>query len=296
VTASDTAEELVPLRTDFDQVWRGYDRDQVQFYVHGVEAEMRLLAADRDAAVGRAEELARQLEAARSQIRELSERVDRISRSPIEPAALTERLRRTVELAQAEADEITARARAAADNSWATAREAADRLRRRHERLVGEIDARRQEMEAEHRELMRRAQQRVETMARRAEQRRHDLDEQSAQLREQVEADFQLAMTARRVEARRELAEQRAEAQREAQRLVKEATEHANQIVTDAQRRVDDLGDRRAQLAAALRAAGELLAQAEPLLAPLPEEAATGSTRSADVRDLRSPHRDGVAA
>ncbi|WP_460431692.1 DivIVA domain-containing protein [Amycolatopsis echigonensis] len=296
MTVSDTTNELVPLRTDFDRVWHGYDRDQVQFYVNAVEADMRLLATDRDAAAARAEDLARQLEAARSQIRALNERVDRISRSPIEADALTERLRRMVELAHAEADEITARARAAAEQSWDTARQAAERLRCHHERLVAEVDARRAQMEAEHRELMSRAHQQVEAMTRHAEQRRRDLDEQAAQLRNQVEADFQIAMRARREEARRELADQRAAAHREAQRLIDEATAHAAQIVADAQRRVDDLENRRTQLAAALRTTQQLLADAEPLLAPLPEETDPSSDEQADRTPDVSARRGSVAA
>lgn len=296
MTASDTTDELVPLRTDFDRGWRGYDRDQVRSYVHAVEADLRLLATDRDAAATRAEDLARQLKAARSQIRELSEQVDRISRSPIQADALTERLGRMVALAHAEADEITARARAAAERNWDTAQQAAQRLRSHHERLVAEIGARRQQMETEHRELINRTHQRIEAMTRHAEQRRHDLDEQAARLRDQVEADFQLAMSARREEARRELADQRAAAQREAQRLIDQATEHAAQIVAAAQRRVDYLENRRTQLAAALHTTQQLLADAEPLLAPLPEEADPSPDAETTRRHEVSARRGDIAA
>src|SRR5699024_3736210 len=105
--ATDIRDELVPLRTDFDVVLRGYERDQVRHYVQAVETELRLLATDRDAFAAQAGELARQLEEARARIRELHERVDRICRTPVEPEALAERLARMVELAHAEADEIT---------------------------------------------------------------------------------------------------------------------------------------------------------------------------------------------
>ncbi|GAA4419411.1 hypothetical protein GCM10023148_18620 [Actinokineospora soli] len=115
MTSLDTPDDLVPLRTDFDPAFRGYDRDQVRRFVAEVEADLRLLAADRDGAVARAESIARELEAARAENRELRERCDRISRTPIDADALTERLRRMVELARADADEIVARARAAAE-------------------------------------------------------------------------------------------------------------------------------------------------------------------------------------
>ncbi|WP_053731500.1 hypothetical protein [Nocardia sp. NRRL S-836] len=265
-------EELLPLRREFDLRWRGYDREQVQHYVHGVEDELRLLTADRDAALARAESLARQVEAARVENAELRARVDRICRSPIDPDALTERLRRRVELAHAEAEETTARARTAAEQHWTNARQAADRLRQRAEHLVAELDRRRAEMETEHRDLMDRVHAQTEALTRQAERRRRELDEQAAQLRRQVESDFEQAMAQRRAEAMRAQADQQRAAQARAEQTVREATEHAHRIVTAAEHRVEVLREHRARLAEQLRAAEALLADVEPLLGPLPEE------------------------
>lgn len=264
--------DLVPLRADFDVVWRGYDKRQVRRYVEGAEAELRVLAVDRDAAVARADDLARQLESARSEIRDLRERVDRISRTPIEPDALTERLRRMAELAHEEAAEVTTRARAVAEHHWATAERAATRLRERSDRLVDELDARRREAEAEHRDLMRRAGERIAAETRRAELRRRELDERAAALREEVRVDFELAMSARRAEAMAEVAEMEAAAKARAEQVVRAATEQAQRIMAEALRRVDELRARRDHIAAGLRSARQLLAEADPLLhAPLDE-------------------------
>ncbi len=275
MSAVDLRENLLPLRTDFDLCWRGYDRHQVQHYVHGVEDELRLLSADRDAALARAEALARQLEAARGENSELRARVDRVCRAPIDPDGLTERLRRRVELAHDEAAEITTRARASAEQHWTDAERAADRLRHRAEHLVAELDRRRADMETEHRELMDRAHEQVEALTRQAERRRRELDEQAEQVRRQVAADFEQAMALRRAEATRAVAEQQRSAQARADRLVREATEHAHRIVAEAEQRVDVLRRHRAHLAEELRAAQAILAEAEPLLRPLPEEAPT---------------------
>lgn len=60
-TAADIAldaTELVPLTIDFDTVFRGYDRDQVRYYVQATERDTHLLVADRDAALSQAEDLA----------------------------------------------------------------------------------------------------------------------------------------------------------------------------------------------------------------------------------------------
>lgn len=279
MSALDTRDELVPLHTDFDVVWRGYERGQVAAYVERVEEELRLLAVDRDAATRRADALAAQLEAARAEIQELKDKLDVAARNPADPAALTERLRRMVELAHAEADEIVTRARATAEQTRVSAEESAARLHRRAQYLVEEADRRRREVDTQHRDLV----TRLEHEAREAERRRRELDEQAAALRDQIQTDFELAMKSRREEEMRELAEQRAtataeaerlvrEATAEAERLVREATERADNMVTKATEQVLRLREQRDRIAERLRAAGETLAQAGPLLAPLPEE------------------------
>ncbi|MGW4113506.1 cellulose-binding protein [Actinosynnema sp. NPDC004786] len=284
--------DLVPLRSDFDVVWRGYDRAQVRRYVEGAEGELRVLAVDRDAAEARADDLARQLETARAEIRVLREHIDRISRTPIDPEALTARLRRMAELANEEAAEITARARAVADSHWATAERAATRVRERSERLVAELDARRREAEAEHRTLMREAGERLLAATRQAEQRRRELDERAAALREEVRVDFELAMNARRAESLEAMAAEEAAARARADRLVREAQEHARRIVAEARQRVDELRDRRDRIAAGLRGARELLAEADPLLhAPLEDIPAQRTGPAAD-----GPAPDGAVA
>ncbi|GGP70991.1 metallopeptidase [Saccharothrix coeruleofusca] len=270
--ALDPREELLPLRTDFDLAWRGYDRGQVQHYVRAAEADLRLLAADRDAAVARAEDLARQLEQARSQVHELTGKVDRLCRTPVDPDALSDRLRRMVELAHAEAAEVTAQARAAAEQTWTAANQAADRMRRRAEHLVAELEQRRRELEAEQRDLLARAHQQAQAVTGQAERRRRELDEQAARLREQVRQDFELAMTARRAEAARRAEELESAARARADQVVHDAEEHARRVVAEAQRRVDELRERRSRISDELRLAQQVLAGAAPLLEPLPEE------------------------
>src|SRR5262245_31604235 len=92
-------EELVPLRTGFDVVMRGYRRGAVRRYVQSVEEELRSLAADRDANVQLAEALARQVEQLRADNVRLAQQLDHACRSPIDPATLQGRMRRMVELA-----------------------------------------------------------------------------------------------------------------------------------------------------------------------------------------------------
>lgn len=266
MVAVDSREDLVPLPTDFDRAWRGYDTRQVHEYVASVEADMRLLIADRDAAAANAEDLARQLEELRTQNDRLREKVDRVARTPIEPDGLSERLLRMVELAEDEAAEITERARASAERSWTAAEKASQRLRERHERLVTELDTRRREMAAEHEQLMARTRADVEALTKQAGENRRKLEEQATRRRQQVENDFAEAMAVRRANALQAIAEQEKKAKEQAEQLVAEATERSRSMIEDAQGKVDVLRDLRQRMAEQLSTTHRLLAEATPML------------------------------
>lgn len=123
-------------RTSFDLVWRGYDPEQVERHLDTVEADLRLVIADRDAAVSCSEDLLRSVEAARAENHQLRERFDRICRTPIPADALADRLGRMLELAQQEAEEIIARAHANAG----LAAESDEAARRDREQVVHDLD------------------------------------------------------------------------------------------------------------------------------------------------------------
>jgi hypothetical protein len=273
VTANDVApEDIVPLAVGFDVVLRGYDRGQVQHYVQASETGLRLLATDRDAAVRRAEDLARQVESQRREIAGLRSRLDRICRAPVDTDGLSERLRRMVELAREEAAEITGAAQAASQQSWQSTQRATDRLRERCERLASELDSRRRQMEAEHRELLQQTHAELRALTDRAEHRRRELDERAAAQRRLVDGDFRIAMAARRRQALDELAALRASAHAEADRLVADARERSRRQIAEAERQVEALVDVRQRVAAQLRAVEQVLAQADRLLRHLPDE------------------------
>lgn len=112
--------DLVPMGHHFDVVWRGYDRQQVTEYV---DSEIRALAADRDSATTMVSNLVRLLDETRAEMWRLRERYDRLCRAPLSPAALSERLQRLNDIAQAEASDIVVRARARAEHIRLTAEE-----------------------------------------------------------------------------------------------------------------------------------------------------------------------------
>jgi hypothetical protein len=255
----DSEVELVPLRTAFDVLWRGFDRRQVKAFVRHAEAESRLVAADRDAATAQVEELATQLEELRSENRRLRAKLDRVCRTPIEPDALTERLARMQELARDEAAEITARGQAAAEDTWASAEQAGTRMREHYQRLIAELDQQRLEMQAEHHQLISRTRAEVDAMTSKAEHHRRQLDRQAALRRQEVENDFEIAMAARRTDTMRTLAER-----------VTAAETQVRKMLDDARREVAALHQVRDHVFAQLDDTHQLLAEALPRLHPQP--------------------------
>ncbi|CAM4204032.1 chromosome segregation protein [Kibdelosporangium persicum] len=304
--------ELVPLGAGFDYAKRGYNRAQVDEHLERVDRDMRLLAADRDAAVSQAADLARQLEIARSELDDMRGQIERLSLPPTTLEGLSERLQRMLRLAQDEATETKARAEAEAGHIRAKAETDANALRARYEEMLRGLDTRRAEMEAEHREVLAKARAEAGDITKKAEEERARLDAESAQRRSQVEEDFEIAMASRRTESMRALAEQEAtskaeaerrvreateeanrrrhdaiteakarlqEASEEAHRRVREATEEANRRISHAAQRVAALRQLRTRVANQLRQARSLIQDADvvlenatPVLDPLPEE------------------------
>jgi hypothetical protein len=227
--------DLVPLGAGFDIVKRGYSKNQVEEHLERLDSDLRLIAADRDAAVSQAGDLARQMEQARSQLGELRGQVDRLSLPPTTLEGLSERLQRMLKLAQEEATDT--KVRAEGDAVQIRARSEADgaALRNRYEKLIAEVDGRRVELETEHREVMEKASADLKTKAKQAEDARIKADEDAQARRTQIEEDFEIAMSARRTESMKGLAEQEATSKAEAERRVREATEEAARIRTQVQ-------------------------------------------------------------
>jgi DivIVA domain-containing protein len=275
--------ELVPLGSAFDVARRGYDRSQVDEHLERVDADLRILAADRDAAVAKAAELSKQVDNQRIQIHSLQVELDRSSAPPTTIEGLSERLARMLRLAQDEAADIRARAETETAEAIAAAEADAGALRDRYQRLLKELDERRVQMEAEHQKVMVKANTEAERMVSETTEQVRKLDEDAAARRQQVEEDFDIAMAARRTEAMELLAEQEAaskldserrvrDATAEANRRLQDATERAQRILGSAQHKVDGLLTIRAKIAGQLREARSMLAAAAVELEPLPEE------------------------
>lgn len=175
---------------------RGFDRDQVLDYLRRVEAELHVLAADRDAATANAEELATHLAEARNEVASLRHEVDALSVPPTSVSGMSDRLTRMLQLATDEASEIRATATAEADELRSVVQQEVEELR-------GEAEA----AAAKTEEL---ARQNADQMVRAAEARAAEiaaeadrLAEELAQRRQAMEAEHAKTMAAARAEADR---------------------------------------------------------------------------------------------
>ena len=237
----------MPLGAGFDIMKRGYSRTQVEEHLERLDAELRLLAADRDAAASQSADLARQLEIARTEIDDLRSQVDRLMLPPTTLEGLSERLQRMLRLAQDEATETKARAETDAATIRTKAEADANALRRRYDELIADLDKRRANMEAEHRGVLEKAKVEAEAITRKADEDRARLDAEAEQRRGQVDDDFEIAMATRRTEAMRALAEQEAISKSEAERRMRESTQEVNrrrhESITEANARLKEATD-----------------------------------------------------
>src|SRR5689334_23951833 len=77
----------------FRVVRRGYDQEQVDGHLHRIDADVRLLAADRDAAVMQVTRLTRELDETRGRLESMRQQVRRLSGPPDSVQGLSERMR-----------------------------------------------------------------------------------------------------------------------------------------------------------------------------------------------------------
>lgn len=275
--------DLLPMRSTFDVVRRGYDCTQVDYQLEQLRADLALAVADRDAGAAQAAELTRALEAARSEIDDLRAQITRLAAPPTTVEGMSERVVRMLRSAQNEAAEITAKATTAAAATRTAVEREASELRARYDQMIAEAVQRRSTMEAEHERAVADARRQGEEIVAQAQQRAQQLDAESAARRQQVEEDFDITISARRRDAARELAQEETSSKAEAKRRVDEATDVARRLVTEADqtavarvraatRQVEALRTLRRQVTGQLESVSSKLAEALQHLSPAPEE------------------------
>jgi hypothetical protein len=275
--------DLLPMRSTFDIVRRGYDCVQVDYQLEQLRADLQIAVTDRNAGAAQAAELARALEAARWEIDGLCAQIKRLAAPPTTVEGMSERVVRMLRTAQSEAEEIKAKAESAAAATKAEVERQADELRTRYEQMIAEAQRRRTVMEAEHQRTIADAHRRADEILALAKRRAEQLDAESAARRQQAEEDFDITMSTRRRDANRQLAQEEANSKAEAKRRVDEATDVARRLVTEADqtavarvqeatRRVRALRALRRQLAGQLQSVSSKLDEAMQRVEPDPIE------------------------
>ena len=261
--------DLLPLGTGFDVVRRGYDRGQVEEHLDRVEADLRILTADRDAAVAQASELARALDRTRAHVEELRAQIDRLAAPPDSMEGLSERLQRMLRLAQDEAREM----RSSADQAGRRTREDAAEYARRTtsdaeehaRRVVAEADEYARGTEDEARRQAAEMQAAAEATAAEVRTRYDAGVEDNERRRQEMESEHRALMDSARADAARI----RTDAENERRRLDEESRARREQVEEDfeiamASRRTESMrvlarseADARTRAEAQLREAGD---------------------------------------
>jgi hypothetical protein len=267
----------------FATVMRGYDRDQVNDFFRRFDAEMRVIAADRDAATANARELADNLELARDEIEALRREVNKLSVPPTTVQGMSERVSSMLRLASDEASEIRARSEAEAAETLSIARQEAEQHRQDIAQQTQEMRERRDAMNAEHEATMSAAHDEAARIVAEAKAQAEELDARSQSNRERIQEDFDLTMAARRkealeqaqhleatskAEAKERLDTARAEAESTRQRAASAATER----VTRAQEVTEQIRTLRARMLAQLAEVRSQLDDVPQLLAEVSNE------------------------
>lgn len=278
-------ESVAPPTDGFALGRRGYDPQQVDAHLRRLDAEVRILVADRDAAVDQAAQLGRELDEARLRAERLRTQVRTMAGRPSDVQGMSERMRTMLRLAEDEvadmlrrADGEVARRLSEADANaeqvrGAAQREAAqllDSARSEVENTTGAAARRRAETDAacaaerqtladERAALNRDIARAVEE----AEQERSRLWAESETRRTLVEEDFSLAMDQRRAEALSDVHAERTrtvewvrhsrdETTRQCRVELAAAEETARGIIAAAQERMAEMADLRSRIAAQL--------------------------------------------
>jgi len=265
---------------------RGYDPVQVDDYLRHLDAQLRMLAADRDAAVEQNGQLTRQVNVAWAETDRLKVQLRRLSAPPESVEGMSERLQSMLHLAQDEVAERRKRAEIEATEIVARAEAQAGELPRQNEAIRRQLEHERKQLTFERNKILSEAREEADllhsrataegdrirsdataeiaALRKQADEERRTLDEQGKAQRAQIEEDFEIAMSARRAEAMATVHGHQAASRAEANRLLASARAEADRKIAEAQRGAE----------AAIQAAEQRVAELDALRARMASQLA----------------------
>ncbi|MEY7970996.1 DivIVA domain-containing protein [Saccharomonospora xinjiangensis] len=190
--------------TQFATAFRGYDQAQVDEHVKKLNAELANAARHRDEATASVAELTKALSYAQKELSDTKNALTRMVEDPAGPAAMTERVKTMMQLAEEEIAEL----RAKAERDATDVRDAADAYAEK---------------------TRTKAQAEAEKLAADAEAERTRLDEEARQ-----------RLTQQREATEAELAERRRKAEQEADELMRTTQQKAEAMIAEAENRLTE--------------------------------------------------------
>ena len=214
----------------FDVVRRGYDQGQVDMHLRRIDAEISILAADRNAAVDQAAQLARELDDARARAEKLRAQVRTLAGPPQSVQGMSERMRSMLRLAEDEVADMLGRAETdAAKRRQEAELEAAQTLASARAEAASFLGPAQEEAtELAERTVRERAQLATDRLAmeRAVAADRAAMEQEIAELRAATEA----ALAEERATVEQVLAAQRADVEREVVELSRRSEEERNRL------------------------------------------------------------------
>jgi hypothetical protein len=274
---------------------RGYSPRHVDEHLRLLDAQFRMVAADRDAVVEHRAVLASRLEHCQRESVRLAARLRELSAAPVSPKAISARVRVMLELAGEQAVEARAEARQEAEAELTQAH----LDRRRAQQLRRWLESCRRQVAAQHAratelveqatrqvaELLAQARVDADRLANQAEAHRQHLDEQAARRRARTEREFVDEVAARRAQLEIELSQVLEQARANGQRLLDQARAQAELQMSQARHNAD----------AVVNAAADERAEANRVLSQAREDARRILTDTQARADLVRTRADAEA-
>ncbi len=220
----------------FEVVRRGYDQVQVDEHLRRLDAEIRILETDRDAAIDQSSQLNRELDDSRARAERLRAQVRTLVSPQQSVQGMSERMRSMLRLAEDEVSEMLMRAETEVNKRMAEAEQRGSRILSEARAEAEEIrraaaddaELTRRECDARRAELAAEARTHAERLAAEADRAQQEQAAARAALGDERRAHADV-LAARSAEADREIADERArlEADRRAHREAIDAADAA---------------------------------------------------------------------
>lgn len=221
----------------FGKAYRGYNPQEVDEHVAALKHELALASRHRDEATASVAELSRSLSYTQKELAETKAGLGRLVDDPSGPAAMSERVKAMMQLADEEIQEIKGKAEQDAANTRDAAEAYADKTRQKAEAVAAQLA---QEAKAQREQLDQEAADRRAAAERKSAEKIATLERQSADKIGSAERESAERITAAERKSSEEIAAKRAAAEKAAAELTASTKARTDALLSDAETRLAD--------------------------------------------------------